>query len=27
MGRQYELEVKTEGSLRADKQAVTHGQP
>jgi hypothetical protein len=25
MGRQYELEVKTEGLLRADKQAVTHG--
>jgi hypothetical protein len=25
MGRQYELEVKTEGLLKADKQAVTHG--
>jgi hypothetical protein len=25
MGRQYELEVKTAGVLKADKQAVTHG--
>lgn len=25
MSRQYELEVKTEGTLKADRQAVTHG--
>jgi hypothetical protein len=25
MGRQYELEVRTEGKLKADKPAVAHG--
>jgi hypothetical protein len=25
MSRQYELEVKTEGTLKADRQEVTHG--